>query len=82
VAVDVTIHFTDSEQAKVSAWIDEIRPGLTNAQKLALMESQARRLLRDYLVSMLTSARMTTANESGNTERDALPADEPIQIGP
>ena len=77
-AVDLQIHLTDTEQAKVSEWIDLLKPGLTNVEKRTLMEALARRLLRDELLSRVSMLRTRIAAQADQADREVFPADDPF----
>jgi hypothetical protein len=77
-AVDLIISLTDAEQAKVSEWLDLIKPGLTSPQKKILLEALGRRLLREELLSRVTALRSSEVSEQATADREVFAADDPL----
>jgi len=85
VAVDIVIHLTDAEQAKVSGWIDQLKPGLSNAEKLTLMVALGRKLIRDELMHRIWHIRQAAAqalNDADTVGFDAPNPLDPVPGGP
>ena len=66
---DITITLTPAETTTVSGWLDIIRPGLSNAQKITLLQAHARHLLHRDLLARLAEARTAAAMDAENEQR-------------
>jgi len=81
-AVDLVIHLTDAEQAKVSGWIDQLKPGLSNAEKKVLMETLGRKLLRDDLMHRIWHIRQDVAQATNAADVIGFDVQDPLESPP
>ena len=56
-AVTLSVSLTDTEQAKVTEWLDLLLPGLSPVEMKQTLEDHAKRLLRDDLTSRVRGSR-------------------------
>ena len=70
-AVTLSIDLTDAEQAKASAWLDVLLPGLTEAEKKATLEHHGKKLLRDDLIARISRVRAIADRDAENAQRQA-----------